>query len=104
MEQTGKVRTNTFEHKHCTASGGHDVTESHWAQTCVPNVIRVALFVSADVDKMWFLTTGPLIRIPVIFAEVSKRQDCWRIPVSRINRDRGRKLLLPHLFALLRWL
>ena len=66
--------------------------------------VCVALFVSADVDKMWFLTTGPLIGIPVIFAEVSKRQDCWRIPVSRINRDRGRKLLLPHLFALLRWL
>ena len=33
---------------------------------------------SAVVKKMWCLTTGPLPRVFVIFAEFSKRYYCWR--------------------------
>ena len=45
-------------------------------------------------DKKWFLT-GPLTRVSEIFAEFSKRQNCWRI-----LEDVCRTLLLPYLSAL----
>ena len=39
-------------------------------------VLRAALYPSAIFDELWFLTTGPLVGKPVIFAEFSEGENC----------------------------
>ena len=33
----------------------------------------------ATKKNLWFLSTGPLVGVSVIFADFSKRWNCWRI-------------------------
>ena len=48
-------------------------------------VLGIAWYFPAIVDKVWFMTDNPRIGIPVILAELSKRQN-WRRVIKKLYR------------------
>ena len=82
-------------------------TNLHQNLTTILGQQKERNFPYCTLGQMWFLTAGPLMSISVFFAEffqVVELQACHRVfAPSRRGQDRERRLVLPRLFALLRW-